>query len=118
MFPGFEIEINGKKHTVPALSVKQLREGGLELMKKTDEMARATDNGYDTMEIRSQLIHMALLRNYPEMTLELVQETLDLSNTVKIWLAVLGVSGMGDNAAKGEAVLVPPVTTEETPTIQ
>lgn len=118
MFPGIEFEINGKKCIIPALSIKQLREGGLDLIKETDETAKASDNGYDTMEVRSKLIHLALTRNYPDMTLETVQESLDLSNTVKIWLSVLGVSGMGDNTAKGEAEVVPPATAEVPATLQ
>lgn len=103
MFPGIELEIKGQKLIVPALSLKQLREGGMELMQKTDEIAKVSDNGYDTMELRGKLIHMALQRNYPDLKLEDVMESLDLRNTVPTWLAVLGVSGLGDNAPKGEA---------------
>lgn len=95
MFPGFPLMIKGKEHLVPALSIKQLREGGLDLMKKTDLVARESTDGYDTMEIRSQLIHMALQRNYPTIKLDDVQDSLDLSNTVTIWMSVLGASGLG-----------------------
>lgn len=115
MFPGIEIQIDGKTHIVPALSLKQLREGGMELMKKTDELAAAGGNGYDTMASRAALIHMALTRNYPDMTLAKVEENLDLGNTVKIWLVVLGVSGLGDKGPLGEASALMPEPTNDMP---
>lgn len=57
------------------------------------------------MELVAELAHCALKRNYPQLTLEEVEELLDLSNMMPLFTAMMSVSGLIQqpaDAAPGE----------------
>lgn len=115
MFPGIEFKTAKRTLIIPALSIRQLREGGLELIKETDKLAAENDtNGYGTMASRADLIFMALQRNYPDIEKSEVEDALDLGNVVRLWLQVLGVSGMDGKSSTGEEQAPAAAATAET----
>lgn len=57
----------------------------------------------DQMGLAAELLHAALIRNYPELTLDEVEENLDMGNFNAALAAVMGASGLKKEAAPGEA---------------
>jgi hypothetical protein len=102
------IKINGKDYIVPAMNLKQLRNGGMALIKASDEATKNVVEGdvesaYASLEPRAKLIHMALTADYPELTEDDVFSALNLANVVPYWLIVLGNMGIDPNRkASGE----------------
>lgn len=68
MIEGMPIEIGGKKYTLPPL--------GLAGLKKTAEMRKTfgDPNESEQLDATITIIHAALIRNYPDLTLEQVME--------------------------------------------
>lgn len=100
------LTIGDKEYNVPPLSLGQLRNGALELLKEHDalsaqpEAERSASYGYDLFQLRGRVILLALQRNYPELTEDFVFGGLDMENTNDIFLKVIGLSGFN----LGEAV--------------
>ena len=102
-FPGTTVTIGAEKYVVPALSLGQLRNGILPMLREHDKLI-AEDKTFDAMEIRGKVILEALRRNYPDFDETKLFDFLDMANTQQIWLAVLGASGFapGENLAVTE----------------
>lgn len=92
MFNGVKAKFGDKEVVIPPLSLGQLRNGALELLKKHDELVEK-NQFMESALIRGEVIALALTRNYPEMTVDLVFENLDLSNVNELWRTVIGLSG-------------------------
>lgn len=91
MIDGAPVKMGGKEWVVPALSFGQLRR----LMPQINSLAGfvgvPSDEQIDGM---GAIIHAALSRNYPEVTLEEVIDMLDLSNAANVLMAVMGQAGL------------------------
>lgn len=110
MFKGKKMTLGEREFVVPALSLGQLRNGGVELLRQHDETS-AKGQGFDAMELRGKLIHLALQRNYPDLTEEDVFGLLDMANTGEVWQTVLGLSGFTSGEVSAAQIPVPvPVT--------
>jgi hypothetical protein len=107
MYPGKKFRIGETEYTVPALALGQLRNGGLELIKKSDELAQA-GKPFEAIAMRGQIVAMAVKRNYPDVDAEALMDSLDLDNMNSLWLHVLGASSLLPEAlapvVKAEAV--------------
>jgi hypothetical protein len=93
MINGTKIQIGTVEYTVPPLTLGQLRGNGISLIRQHDELL-GSGKGFESYEIRGKVIFLALSRNYPELTEEELFDQLDMKNINKIWLAVLGSSGL------------------------
>ena len=85
--PGVEIELGGEKRIVPPLNaaaVKQYR----------DQVATFFAGSMPDIELVCKLLHAALLRNYPEVKLEQVEDWVDFGNMVPVMDAVMSASGL------------------------
>ena len=91
-FRGTTIKLGEQDYVLPALSLGQLRTGILETLQKHDELIIA-GKFYEAINVRAEVIHAALTRNYPDMPLSLVEDSLDLNDSTDIWRIVLGGSG-------------------------
>ena len=91
MIEGVDINLGGIVYTVPPLSFKQLRilQPKLDILQQIGNMPSD-----DQLAVVSEIVHMALSRNYPDITLDQVNENLDLGNMKKVLPAILGVSGL------------------------
>jgi pyruvate carboxylase len=98
MIDGTRITIGGKEYIVPALSFGQIRK----LLPKI-QVLQSTGSSLTTeqMDAVAEVVQTALSRNYPEMTIETVEEILDLANAPTVIKAILGGSGFVQ-ASSGE----------------
>lgn len=91
-FEGETITLAGREYVLPALSTKQARKHW-EKVRTFD--VKATPELIPTRyEHGVFLIHQALARNYPELTLEQVDDWVDLRNFTPLVLKVMALSGM------------------------
>jgi len=97
LIDGAEIKMGGKLWVVPALSFKQVKRL-LPTMGRVGSGNVTPENMGDMAEV----VHAALSRNYPDVTLDDVEDMLDLSNALSLFLAVMGQSGM-EMRQQGEA---------------
>lgn len=107
MFAGMKIKIGDKELVIPAISLGQLRNGTMALLKQHDELIAAGDT-FPAWEIRGQVLLSALRRNHPDFPEDEFLDYLDLQNAGPIWLYVLGVSGF----APGEIQAATAVATD------
>lgn len=98
MFPGKKIVLGDKEFVLPALSLKQLRNGVLDKLREHDELI-TNGKAYEGMILRSDIITTALQRNYPDIDEDFVSDNLDLSTVNDVWLTVLGVSSLNSSEA-------------------
>lgn len=89
-FEGVAINLGGTEYTVPPLSLGQIK-------KYKDLLSQIKVSNDPTVEDFDNLltvIHAALSRNYPEITVEQLTEMIDLGNLGMVVQAVMGVSGL------------------------
>lgn len=94
MVAGINIQLGGKDYIVPPLSFKKLREleGDIKALAKLE--GPATQYTGEQLQVFLRIVQAALSRNYPDMTIEDVEEVLDLGNVRPVVAAILGVSGL------------------------
>jgi hypothetical protein len=96
MIPGIKIPMGDHEYEVPPLTLGQLRR----LQARTADLSSG-DAGKVMMAI-CEIVQAAMSRNYPNITVENVEELIDLGNREKVIAAVLGSSGL----KLGEAMAV------------
>lgn len=96
--PGTPLPLGKRVYICPALNIKTLRalkkeidliQGGMAMSELHDADSKAEE--YLTAVIR--VTAAALVRNYPDITEEFVEEGLDLNHLKTVALTVLGASG-------------------------
>ena len=89
MKEGIEIKIGDDLLIVPALSLKQVRL----LRSKIETM---TDGSFDADNMATvvEVVHAALTRNYPAITIDEVEDGLDMRNMAQAMNAVMAISGL------------------------
>lgn len=97
MIDGAKIKMGGVEYIVPALNLKRLRA----LSPKIDNLQAGRGTPDEQMDATVEIIHAALSRNYPSLSIETVEDGVDLSNVQSILMAVLGASGL-TSGEKGE----------------
>lgn len=88
---GTKIKLGGKDYNVPPLNFKRLRQLNEEINLLSSVNGSPTNEQMDAM---IKVVHSALERNYPNITLEDVEDKLDLANAGTVIRAIMGVSGM------------------------
>jgi hypothetical protein len=102
MIEGKTVHMAGTDWTIPPLNFKALRRFREELGAMSPE---ALVNSGKVVEI----IHAAMLRNYPDLTLEQLEDMLDMGNIMHVTEAVLAISGLVEKQP-GEAPAASPST--------
>ncbi len=105
MIPGVLVAMGGQQWTVPPLTLGQLRR----LMPKVQQLSEiGTKMGETQIGILVEIVVAALQRNYPDVSVETVENLLDLANAGAVLNAVLTGSGLkprerspGEAAAPG-----------------
>ncbi len=95
MIEGMTLKIGGAEYIIPPLNFRQLKK-----LYPVIEQMQKTDNPMDQMQAVVTIAQAALSRNYPEMTIEQVEEMIDLNNIRQVIEAIMGISGF----LRGEAV--------------
>lgn len=99
LIDGVKIKMGGREWEVPALSFKQVRR----LAPQIDALSSLSTSTISEEQMAGicTIVHAALSRNYPEVTLDQVEDFMDLRNAGPTILAVMGQSGF--EAKSGEA---------------
>jgi hypothetical protein len=80
---------DGRQYVIPALSLNAYR-GFRKRGASLEAVDVSTDDGLDLI---FEAVHAALVRNYPDMTIEAVSELLDFSNFMDVMTSVMDVGG-------------------------
>jgi hypothetical protein len=104
VIPGVEVAMGGEVWLIPPLTLGQLRR----LMPKVRQLTDVDASmGESQIGVLVEIVAAALQRNYPSVTLEKVENLLDLGNAGSVLNAVLTGSGLKPRgSALGEAVAV------------
>lgn len=102
MIEGKTVHMSGTDWIIPPLNFKALRRFREELSTMTPAALAASGKVVD-------LIHAALTRNYPDLTLDELEDMLDMGNVMAVTEAVLGVSGLVEKQS-GEVLAASPST--------
>ncbi len=102
MIPGVPVTMGGQEWTIPPLTLGQLRR----LMPKVRQLSEiGAQMGESEIAVLVEIVTVALQRNYPDATLEIVENLLDLGNAASVLHAVLTGSGLDARVhSAGEAV--------------
>jgi hypothetical protein len=99
-FEGVKIALGRQSYVVPALTIKQLRQLGPQLATMRGIQGREpTDEEIDGM---FAVIHAALSRNYPDITVEQLEDVIDMNSLPVVMQAIMGQSGL-ERVKPGEA---------------
>lgn len=103
---GIEVEMGGTVRVVPPLNLNSLEQLQTRLAGFTGGMDQ------ESISIIKDAAYAALKRNYPEITMEVIAEELDVSNMNEVFLAIMDVSGLRRKAKEEEAKNRTATTTE------
>ena len=101
MIPGVVVAMGGRDWLVPPLTLGELRR----LMPKVRQLTEiGASMGEAQIVVLVEIVTAALQRNYPDVTLEEVENLLDLGNAASVLNAVLTGSGLKvSETSMGEA---------------
>lgn len=98
-YDGVIIKIGSVKRVIPALTLRQVKN----LREHLNTLTNIKDEPTNTeMESLVAVCHAALSRNYPELTIEELEDDIDLNTLQHVVKAVVGQSGL-EVVESGEA---------------
>lgn len=99
LIDGVVINLGGEDYTIPPLNFGQIKR----LAKEIQDSSKIVDGPFSEDRLQAILIITlsALQRNYPDMTMEDLEEKLDVVNYVKVFQAIMGVSGFVQPGEQG-----------------
>jgi hypothetical protein len=109
-FEGVVTRLGDKEYIIPSLSTKQARRLWPLIMEINEGVS--VQNLPEKYEKILQIIHAAISRNYPEVTVEELDDLVDLSNVRKLQMIVIGQSGL--TTAPGPQPVAPNVSVVST----
>lgn len=90
MVDGKSVKLGEKDYVVPPLNLKALRR----LLPSIEQLKSSGIPSNEDMDVIVDIVHTALLRNYPELTKAEVEDGLDMANMKVVLGIVLGQSGL------------------------
>ena len=90
LYEGEPITIRGKEYILPGLSFAQLEDNADDIDKV---MNSKNEDMIKMINVAAKIVHLAMSRNYPDLTVKEVKEMLDMRNKEKIIQAIMGGSG-------------------------
>lgn len=85
------VALGGEEYKIPPLNFRALRELQSRLAAIGSIQGIPTETQMMTVV---EVVHAALKRNYPDITVELVEDLVDVGNMMTVFTAVLRVAGM------------------------
>lgn len=102
LIPGVEVELGGRKFVVPPLPLGALRQ----LAKYSDAATSGTGNvSSASVDALIGAMHRTLRRNYPQITVEEVEDLLDVPTAIDLFGRLNQLSGLEPSADEGAAPL-------------
>jgi hypothetical protein len=95
---GVRVKLGGAEYIVPPLSLRSLKKLGKKIQELSNINSVPTEEQTDAL---LEVIHAALVRNYPDITLDDLADLVDLGNMLEVFPAVLAVSGLKQNVVPG-----------------
>lgn len=106
MIDGVKLKLSGKEYEVPSLSWGFIKKN-VKLIDKLQKLGSNVQLSEELVNDFTKVIHAAFKRNYPDITVEELDEIIDMRNMSDVFKAIMGQSGFVENGeAPGE---VPPV---------
>lgn len=99
-FDGEAMKIGDRTFVVPSLSVKQARTLWPEILELNKDIS--IENFPDKLDKALPIIHAALSRNYPDLTVEELGDLVDIRNFRPLMRAIAGQSGVLEQRKGGE----------------
>jgi hypothetical protein len=114
MIPGIAILMGGREWTIPPLTLGQLRH----LMPKIRQLSEiGLQMAEPQIDVLVEIVAAALQRNYPDISIQMVENLLDLGNAASVLHAVLTGSGLRPGGPlSGELMAPGSVSGATTPT--
>jgi hypothetical protein len=97
--PGVRVNLGGEEYVIPPLSLSALEQ--LEERLATFEGDLRDKEQRETLVV---VLHAAIARNYPHVTLGHLRDVLDIGNSMDAFGACMDVSGLRRKAQENEAV--------------
>lgn len=100
MIDGIKVKIGGERYVLPPLGLAGLKKW-LDLQKAFSDASAA-----ERFELNLEVVHAALVRNYPDLTLDEVKEKIHAGEAVELagtLTKILELSGMKPAKAEGGA---------------
>lgn len=91
LIPGVIIEMGGTDYTVPPLNFAAVKKVAAKLPSLKDMKGGLPDN--EQIDTMVEIIHLAMKRNYPEITADELIELLDMGNVMRVIEAIMSGSG-------------------------
>lgn len=98
-FEGVKVRIGNREFVMPSLSVGQAKRLWPQILKLDKEGISAEDIP-EKFELAVPIIHAALSRNYPQLTVEQVEDMVSISQLRQLLLVVSGQSGMKEKSGE------------------
>ena len=97
---GVWVQLGDKSYKVPPLNFKSIRAlmGKLNTISAMQKNSMPTD---DQIQVVSELMQAALARNYPNLSLDDIEDGLDMGNFGNALAAVMGTSGLVKQGTPG-----------------
>lgn len=92
---GTEIHMGGLTIQVPALNMRQIKALAIDI-KKIDQEQDVNEK----FSAQMRVIHQAIRRNYPDATLEEIEDLVDMNNIAEVTMAVMGQTGLARSMGK------------------
>jgi hypothetical protein len=112
MIDGVKIDLGGGEWIVPPLNLRTLEK----FYPVIESWTQPRENALDYLREVAEFIHAALVRNYPDLTLDDVKDLVDLKNVQMVIPAILEASGFARGAGEGQGdplgETTPPLTGE------
>lgn len=95
MIPGKEVEIGGKKYTLPPLNIASLRKH-MDFMKRAKHLADGSiEAGVEEVMEMTEIVKESLKRNHPEADFADIEEHLEIDKLTECFSAIMRVNGSG-----------------------
>jgi hypothetical protein len=98
-YEGVRITLGQQEYIVPALTIRQMRELTSELADLKGIGAEPTSDEITSM---LRIVLAAISRNYPDMTIDALEDAIDLNSLAVVMQAITGQSGL-ERVKPGEA---------------
>jgi hypothetical protein len=103
LIEGVKLNLGGREFVAPPLNFKALRA-------LTPKLAILSAMGDvptgEQIDVVLDVVHAALVRNYPDLTREELEDLLDLANLAKALVAIMGASGLERTSGEASALAV------------
>lgn len=104
MIPGIAVLMGGREWTIPPLTLGQLRH----LMPKIRQLSEiGPQMAEPQIDVLVEIVATALQRNYPDISIQMVENLLDLGNAAPVLHAVLTGSGLRPGGPSSGELMAP-----------